>query len=219
MAWLRNRCRAGAKEQSADKAFIRKRINFLSCLNQMISPEQNLLMYVVLPLWLLAGVADWMSHKKTHIEKNSGATESMLHIALILEMALPILAALFLRVNAAFFLLSGIALLIHQITVYIDLKYSYSRRPILPVEQMIHGVQEVLPLTGVLMLAGLYWGQFMALFGVGSEPADLAIVAKDDPLPLWYTLIASAAGFGVTMLFIEEWVRCVRFKKAPINSP
>jgi len=180
----------------------------------MFSPTQILLMYVVLPLWLLAGVADWLFHKKTQIEKNAGAFESLLHIASILQMAIPILAALFLRVNAAFFLLSGIALLVHQITAYIDLKYTYSRREILPFEQMIHGVQEVIPLTGLLMLASLYWGQFIALVGAGAERADFAIAAKEVPLPIWYTSIVSAAGLGITLLFIEEWVRCVRYKKA-----
>ncbi len=169
-------------------------------------------MYVVLPIWLLAGVADWTAHRRTHIEQNSGTFESALHIALLAEMAIPIVAALLMRLNAAFFLISIIALVIHQITIYIDLKYSYTRREISPFEQMIHGVQEIMPLTGLLMLASLHWQQFIALFGAGPESADFTISAKDTPLPVWYTLTVIVAGFGVVLLFVEELIRGLRYK-------
>lgn len=170
----------------------------------------TLLMYLVIPLWIGAGIADWIAHKKTNIEQTSGTYESVLHVVLILEIGLPFLMALFAEVNAAFFLISGLALLMHQITIYVDLKYAYSLREISPFEQMVHGVQEILPLTAVLMLAGLSWEQFSALFGGGAEHADLTIRFKSTPLPLWYTSTVSVLGIGIMLLFIEELARCIR---------
>ncbi|MET3840497.1 hypothetical protein [Bradyrhizobium sp. OAE829] len=52
-----------------------------------------MLMYFVLPLWLAA-------HRATQIEKTSGWKESVLHIAQFAEMAVPVLAALFLEITS-----------------------------------------------------------------------------------------------------------------------
>ena len=51
-------------------------------------------MYVVLPLWLAAGFADYICHRASHIERTSGWKESMLHLVQFGEMAVPVLAAL-----------------------------------------------------------------------------------------------------------------------------
>src|SRR5438874_9621319 len=53
-----------------------------------------ILMYVVLPLWLAAGFADYICHRASHIERTSGWKESMLHLVQFGEMAVPVLAAL-----------------------------------------------------------------------------------------------------------------------------
>jgi hypothetical protein len=50
-------------------------------------------MYFVLPVWLAAGFADYLCHRASHIELTS---ESLLHLLQFGEMALPILAAMFL---------------------------------------------------------------------------------------------------------------------------
>src|SRR5687768_2139549 len=40
-----------------------------------------LLNFILLPLWLAAGLVDYFCHRRTHIELTSGATESWLHLA------------------------------------------------------------------------------------------------------------------------------------------
>lgn len=54
-----------------------------------------MLMYFVLPLWLVAGFADWLCHRATNIATTSGPKESVIHLLLFVEMAVPVLAALF----------------------------------------------------------------------------------------------------------------------------
>ena len=43
----------------------------------------------------------------------------------------------------------------HEITVYVDLQHAEARRAIRPVEQLVHSFQELLPLAGSRVLAGL----------------------------------------------------------------
>ena len=57
-------------------------------------------MYFVLPLWLAAGFADYLCHRAAHIERTSGAKESLLHLLQFGEMAVAVLAAMFLEINA-----------------------------------------------------------------------------------------------------------------------
>jgi len=43
-------------------------------------PTVLILMYFVLPIWLLSGFADWLCHRATHIETTTGAKESLIHL-------------------------------------------------------------------------------------------------------------------------------------------
>lgn len=48
-----------------------------------------LLMCVIVPLWLLVGLGDWLCHRLTHIERNAGAKESLLHLLMLVEIGSP----------------------------------------------------------------------------------------------------------------------------------
>ena len=60
----------------------------------------NVLAFGALPAWLLAGFADWLCHRRSKIEITSGSRESAMHLLLHLEIAAPLLAALWLEINA-----------------------------------------------------------------------------------------------------------------------
>ena len=75
----------------------------------MSDPTQALLLYFIIPLWFLAGFADWLCHRATDIEHTTGVKESLLHLLMFTEIAVPLLACLFLEVNAAIFLLMILA--------------------------------------------------------------------------------------------------------------
>ena len=60
----------------------------------------GLLGYVVFPLWLLSGTADYLCHARTDIAHTSGTYESALHLLQTAEIGLPVLVFLFLSTNA-----------------------------------------------------------------------------------------------------------------------
>ena len=68
-------------------------------------PALTLLLCLILPLWLLAGLADWLCHWRGDIAHASGMGESLLHLLMFSQIATPLLAKLFLEINAAIFLL------------------------------------------------------------------------------------------------------------------
>jgi hypothetical protein len=180
----------------------------------MSSPEilRSLLMYFVLPVWLAAGFADYLCHRAAHIERTSGWKESLLHLLQFAEMALPILAALFFEITTAVILLMIVCLLLHQATAMLDVHYANSTREVTPIEQHVHSVLEMMPLTGLLLVIALHWPSFIGLFGLA--PASFMFVPKAEPLP--WTYIAWV--LGLTLLFevlpyFEELVRSMRHRR------
>jgi hypothetical protein len=171
-------------------------------------PAVLILMYFILPVWLLAGFADWLCHRASHIETTSGAKESMLHLLLFAEIGLPLLAAIFLQINAGIIAFMIVAFLIHEATSLWDVSYAVTRREVTPLEQQVHSFLEMLPLMAILFVILLHWGQFQALFGFGSETARFELRWKEEPLPATYVLSI----LGVTFLFeimplVEEFLR------------
>ncbi|MDB5797279.1 MAG: diguanylate cyclase [Paucimonas sp.] len=164
----------------------------------------------VLPAWLLAGLLDWYFHRKLDIQHTSGTRESLLHILLISEGGSAVLAGMLLEINALVLAYMIACYVAHEITVWIDLRYSWPRRPIPPLEQMAHSLQEVLPLTGLLIVVTLNWDQFLALLQL-SESARWQLAWKLEPLP-WQAVAAIVVAsllFAVFPFFEELW-RCLR---------
>ena len=59
-----------------------------------------ILLFVVLPVWLAAGLADYFCHRYSKIETTAGPFESVLHLAGFASIGVPVTAALFLQINA-----------------------------------------------------------------------------------------------------------------------
>jgi hypothetical protein len=172
-----------------------------------------LLMYFILPVWLAAGFADYLCHRAAHIEQTSGWKESVLHLLQFAEMALPILAALFLEITSGVILLMIVCLVLHQATAMWDVSYAAAMREVKPIEQHVHSVLEMMPLTGLLIVVALHWDAFIALFGL--VPASFSLITKGAPLPWAYIVTV----MSLTLLFevlpyLEELVRGVRFQNA-----
>jgi hypothetical protein len=102
-------------------------------------------MYVIVPVWLLAGLADYVCHRASRIEHTSGIAESLLHLLQFAEVGVPLLAALFLEINAAVLLVMLVGLVLHQATAVWDVRYANATRRVAPTEQHVHGVLEMTP--------------------------------------------------------------------------
>jgi hypothetical protein len=77
---------------------------------------RNFLMGFVLPLWLTAGVfADWACHRATNIEITTGTKESLMHLLMLSEAAIPVLAGPFLEITSPVIALTIASFMLHDI--------------------------------------------------------------------------------------------------------
>jgi hypothetical protein len=172
---------------------------------------QAVLMYFILPAWLLAGFADYLCHRASSIETTSGWRESLLHLVQLAEMAIPTLAAIFLEINALVIAIMIICLIAHEATAIWDVSYAYGKREVTPTEQHVHSFLEMLPLMALLVIITLHWQQFLSLFGFGPDTPEFALRLKEPPLPwLYVTIIILLVVLFEILPFLEELIRGIR---------
>src|SRR5947209_6699325 len=75
---------------------------------------RRLLQYVVVPLWVGAGLGDWICHRRTNIETTAGTEESVIHALQMTEGGIPAVLGLFLEVNAGVLAATLAAFGLHQ---------------------------------------------------------------------------------------------------------
>jgi len=138
-------------------------------------PSVTILMYFVLPVWFIAGFADWICHRATSIETTSGVKESAIHALMFVEVGLILLPGLFLEINSLVIALAIAIFVIHEATALWDISYAVSERYVSPYEQMVHSFLEIVPLMAIGSVVALHWGQFLATFGYGPDVAGLAL--------------------------------------------
>jgi hypothetical protein len=168
----------------------------------------SILGYGMLPAWLAAGGADWLCHRRTGIAHTSGPRESVLHIALFLQIAVPALLGLWLQVNAALLALMALGVLAHMLTSWWDTSFAQPRRHIAPIEQQVHSWLEMLPLFALIVVSLLHLEQFTA-------PA-WTLEARVAPVPgIWG--VAVPVGFAAGLALIcEELVRGMRASRVKV---
>ena len=118
---------------------------------------QALLVFGLLPAWLAAGFADWLCHRKADIERTSGPRESRLHLLLQLEIAIPVIAALFFEINTLLLAFMTVAVLAHTATSLWDTYVAQPRRHISPVEQHVHSWLDMLPVFALVLVYTLHF--------------------------------------------------------------
>lgn len=184
----------------------------------MAEPARMLLMTVVLPLWIAAGLADWACHRATGIERTSGLRENLLHWLMFGQMGIAVLAFTLLEVNAAVLAIVLAAFVVHEATVWWDLRYSTPRREVRPVEQLVHSFQELLPLAAWLLLAAAHWEQVLALAGAG--PAGWSLRWKEQPWPRAVLLGGALAVLVFNVLPLAQEARaCLRARRRTPPPP
>jgi hypothetical protein len=158
---------------------------------------QATLLYFILPLWLAAGFADYLCHRASDIESTSGYKESLIHLLMFAEIAVPLLAALLLEINALIILMMIAGFVVHQLTALWDVSFAVDKREVTPIEQHVHSFLEMLPLMSTIIVVILHWPQFLALFGAGPEAARFGLALKEEPLPWAYI----GSFLGAVLLF------------------
>ena len=180
----------------------------------LADPTVLILMYFILPVWLVAGFADWLCHRASHIETTTGVKESLIHLLMFSEVGAPLLACMFLDINALIIALMIVMFFTHEATALWDVSYAVTAREVTPIEQHVHSFLEMIPLMAILSVISLHWGQFLALFGLGSEHAQFFLRWKTTPLPTTYIFSILAAIVLFELIpYLEEFVRGLRAKR------
>lgn len=169
------------------------------------------LLYGLLPLWLLAGFADYCCHRLQHIERSAGWKEALLHLAMLAELGIGLLCALLLEIDAGVFAVLLAVCASHELTLWWDLAYAASCRPVGAFEQWVHGLRQAIPWVGVAALGLLHPEPALALFGLGDTPPDWHFAFKPLPLdPIYLIAVAGAALLLGLLPFVNEYRRCRR---------
>jgi hypothetical protein len=172
---------------------------------------RRFLLYFVLPLWFVPGLADWWWHKKSNIAETAGTHESLTHALMMTAVGVPVTMGLLLEVNALTIAAMLAGFLTHEAVSYWDVSYARSRRDVTAIEQHTHSFLEVLPLMALSAAACLKPKQFAAIFGRGDEPARWRFEPKRTALTVRYrTAIFASVGAFVVLPYAEEFVRCWR---------
>ncbi len=168
------------------------------------------LLYVLMPFWTVPAFADYVFHKRSHIEDTTGLTEAALHTAMMAEMGAAVGAALTLRITRPVFLAIAGCTLAHAVTSAVDVRVAYdSPRELRPGEQHAHGFLEVLPWTALGTIASLHWQQIRH-----PQPGAPRLALRRPPLPRWYLLSAAGAAIaGVSGPYADEMRRCIRARR------
>jgi hypothetical protein len=178
-----------------------------------IEAARTILLYVIIPLWILAGLADWWCHRQSRIESTSGVRESLLHLLQFAEIGAGLLIALLLEITPLVLLILATLIVIHQLTAIWDVKLATAARLITPTEQHVHSALEMLPVLSLAVICTAYWPQVLALLGVGA-PAAFTLQWKQDPIPGAYLLaLIPAIAILVVVPYLNELLRCFRVQK------
>ena len=175
-----------------------------------VSAPYLLLGFLVLPLWIGAGFADYLCHRAARISENSGVPESFIHLVQFSLLGIPVTLGLFAQANAGFLLLAGIFILLHHLIAYIDVRYANGTRAVEPREQMVHSFLEILPITAWLLLAVAEWPQFLAVLE-GSAPV-FRFQPRLISAPYAAAILTGAFLFNLVP-YLEEFRRCLKARK------
>ncbi|MXP48871.1 diguanylate cyclase [Pantoea sp. Eser] len=186
---------------------------------QQFDPQMLLLLCFVLPVWLIAGFADWICTRATDIENTTGLKESWIPILMFLERELPLLPALFLAVNALVIGFMIVLFFCHEATALWDVSYAVAAREVKPIKQHVHSFLEMVPLMALLLIISRHWPQFQALLGFGDEPPRFELMWRADPLPTGYIVFVLSTIFLLERrTWLEEYWRGKKARKRAANK-
>lgn len=169
----------------------------------------QLLLYVFLPLWGIAGFVDWCCHRATHIETTSGVKESFMHSVMGVQIAIPILLCMIFEVNVAVLLVCLAALVLHEVVAHMDVRYAAPRREISIWEMHAHSYLSTLPIYMLSVIGIINWEIVIKLVSLNwSGQFQFVLVSEahgGDGYLVWY--LGFMAIFCV-FPYMEELVRC-----------
>ena len=173
---------------------------------------RNLILYGLLPMWILAGYLDWWCHYKTDIEHNSGFRETVLHSLMGILVFIPLWLALVWRINVMVLLISCIVLIVHEIAAHQDIVYAKAcRREISVWEHHAHAWLSTIPWFIFALMVVINWVTWKDLVHFNWE-GQFGLQPKTEVLGHStynrdFFVLAFFLGY---MPYTHEWIRCWR---------
>ncbi|WP_368563032.1 hypothetical protein [Pseudoxanthomonas sp. UTMC 1351] len=126
-------------------------------IDAVIEASPPMLIYGGYLLWLLAGAADFLCHRRTDLPHTSGLAESWMHLLQLAVIGSGLV--LWLALTPSLLLLSIELLLVtvHAVFGYVDTRRAFGRRVISPVEQHVHSILDMAPIIAFGILLGSEW--------------------------------------------------------------
>ena len=115
------------------------------------------LIYVGYLLWLLAGAADFLCHRRTDLPHTSGLGESWLHLLQLAVIGSGLLLWLALAPSLSLLLMELAIVVVHTVFGYLDTRQAFGRRVISPIEQHVHSILDIAPIIAFGILLGSTW--------------------------------------------------------------
>ena len=149
-------------------------------------------------LWLVAGLGDFLCHRRTDLPHTSGVAESASHLVQLALLALAIAAALAFEMGRAIALLLCVLVVVHAAVGYWDTRVAFERhRVITPLEQHIHSVLDMAPWISLAWLLATTWP------AAASDGWELALRRPALPLALWLVVLLPAGVLSVVPALLE----------------
>jgi len=162
---------------------------------------------VLLPAWILFGLADWYFHKKSDIARTSGWRESGLHILLIGQAGAGVLLAMFFDVTTLVALILICLYVAHELTTGADVTWATPRRTVIAHEQRVHDYLTAIPFAALFATIVIHPAAWEWMAG-GAPDWDLRL--RETFPPTWYVTIFLLGSSLNALAYLEEFVRCWR---------
>lgn len=173
--------------------------------------SRRALNFVLLPSWMVWGLADYVCHRRSNIEHTSGTHESLTHLLMITSTGIGVMTAMFFEVNGLVLAIMAASTLAHECIVLWDVGYAAKMRPPSATEQHVHSFLEVLPFTGLAISVCLNPTDAAALFDPITRADQLRLTPKRHPAaPAYNAAIIALVTLTLVIPYVEEFVRCFR---------
>jgi hypothetical protein len=149
-------------------------------------------------LWLVAGLGDFLRHRRTDLPHTSGVAESVSHLVQLALLALAIGIWLAFEMGRAIAVLLFVLVVVHAAVGYWDTQVAFNRhRVVAPLEQHIHSVLDMAPWIA------LGWALATAWPAVASDGWEVALRRPALPFATWLAVLLPAGVLSVVPALLE----------------
>jgi hypothetical protein len=172
----------------------------------------DLILYGILPLWLIMGFIDYCCHRHSKIEETAGIKESLFHALMGVQIGIPIFLGLLFEINVGILLIMFAALIFHVWVAHQDVSYARQHRNISMLELHVHSFMETLPFYAVALIICINWNAFIDLISF-NWAGHLGLIYTPKSSAHYLLCYVALMIFADILPYIGELLRCWNHKR------